>query len=227
MAKSKQRLQARELRKEGESIIVIAKNLGISKSTISSWCRDIVLSEKQILKLLNNKSLGLKKAQLKGALVQKTRRLARIEECVREGYKKFENFTLDQFFVAGLALYLAEGRKTQRVVFTNSDPRIIKFMLKWFKEFFKISSDQISFYVYINEIHRNREKIVVDYWSNYLKVPLSNFKRVTFIKSVQKKVYENHDSHYGTLHFEVLKSSDLLYRIKGLIEGLLQHKMLA
>lgn len=227
MAKSKLRLRARELRQEGESIIVIAKTLGISKGTVSKWCRDIVLSEEQILKLLNNKSLGLKKAQLKGALVQKTRRLIRIEEYIREGYKKFEKFTSDQFFIAGLALYLAEGRKTLRVVFTNSDPRIIKFMLKWFKEFFKISSDQISFYVYINEIHRNREKVVVDYWSNYLKVPLPYFKRVTFIKSVQKKVYENHDVHYGTLHFEVLKSSDLLYRIKGLIEGLLQHKMLA
>ncbi len=177
--------------------------------------------------MLNNKTLGLKRAQLKGALVQKTRRLARIEEYIREGCKKFEKFNDDQFFVAGLALYLAEGRKTQRVVFTNSDPRIIKFMLRWFKKFFKISSDQISFYVYINEIHRNREKIVVDYWSNYLRVLLSHFKRVTFIKSVQKKIYENHNTHYGTLHFEVLKSSDLLYRIKGLIEGLLQHRMLA
>ena len=181
----------------------------------------------QIAKLLNNKFLGLKRAQLKGALFQKTRRLARIEEYIREGSKKFEKFNDDQFFVAGLALYLAEGRKTQRVVFTNSDPRIIKFMLRWFKKFFKISSDQISFYVYINEIHRNREKIVVDYWSNYLRVLLSHFKRVTFIKSVQKKIYENHNTHYGTLHFEVLKSSDLLYRIKGLIEGLLQHRMLA
>ena len=224
MAKSKLRLEARELRQKGESIIIIAKKLGISKGTVSKWCRDIVLSEEQILKLLNNKSLGLKRAQLKGALVQKTRRLARVEEYIREGCKKFERFTPDQFFVAGLALYLAEGRKTLRVVFTNSDPRIIKFMLKWFEKFFEISSDRISFYVYINEIHRNREKIVIDYWSNYLKVPLSHFKRVTFIKSVQKKVYANHNSHYGTLHFEVLKSSDLLYRIKGLFEGLLQHK---
>ena len=226
MAKSKQRLRARELRKEGESIIVIAKNLEISKSTISAWCRDIVLSEEQVLRLLNNKVLGLRKGQLKGALVQKMRRLARIEGYAQEGYKKFENFTSDQFFVAGLALYLAEGRKTQRVVFTNSDPRVIKFMLKWFKEFFKISSDRISFYVYINEIHKYREKIVVDYWSDYLKVSLPHFKRVTFIKSIQKKVYENHNTHYGTLHCEVLKSKDLLYRIWGLIEGLLQHRML-
>jgi len=89
MAKSKLKLEARELREKGESIIIISKKLGISKSTVSKWCRDIVLSEEQILKLLNNKSLGLKKAQLKGALVQKTRRLARIEEYVLEGCKKF------------------------------------------------------------------------------------------------------------------------------------------
>ncbi len=35
MAKSKLRLRARELRQKGESIIVIAKNLGISKGTVS------------------------------------------------------------------------------------------------------------------------------------------------------------------------------------------------
>lgn len=222
MAKSKLRLRARELRKKGESIIVIAKNLGIAKSTVSKWCIDITLSEEQTLKLLNNKFLGLRKAQLKGALVQKTKRLIRIEEYIREGYKKFENLTPDQFFIAGLALYLAEGRKTQRVVFTNSNPKIIKFMVRWFREFFKISSNQIAFYVYINQIHRNREKVVVDYWSSYLGIPLARFKRVTFIKSIQKKVYENHNTHYGTLHCEVLKSKDLLYRICGLFEGLLQ-----
>jgi transcriptional regulator with XRE-family HTH domain len=226
MAKSKLRLRARELRQKGESIIVIAKNLGISKGTVSLWCRDMVLSEEQIVRLLNNKSVGLKKAQLKGALVQKTKRLAKIEKYIREGYRKFEKFTPDQFFVGGLALYLAEGRKNQRVVFTNSNPRIIKFMLQWFRTFFKIYSDQLTFYVHINEIHKHREATVVDYWSNYLEVPLSRFKRVIFIKSIQKKVYENHNTHYGTLHCEVLKSKDLLYKINGLLEGLLQHRML-
>jgi len=49
MAKSILRLKARELRQEGESIIVIAKKLSISKGTISKWCRDMVLSEEQLL----------------------------------------------------------------------------------------------------------------------------------------------------------------------------------
>jgi len=95
-------------------------------------------------------------------------------------------------------------------------------MLRWFGEFFSIYMDQMAFYVYINEIHRGREIKVLNYWSQYLGVPLHNFKPVTYIKSVQKKIYENHDTHYGTLHFEVLKSRDLLYRIWGLIDGLLQ-----
>ncbi len=225
MAKSELRLKARQLREGGESIIVIARNLELPKSTISKWCRDIVLSEGQILRLLNNKLLGLKRAQLKGALVQKERRLARIERYRQEGYKRFENLSPNLFFVAGLALYLAEGRKTQRVVFTNSDPRIIKFMLAWFKMFFQISPVSISFYVYINKIHKYREQKVISYWSDYLDVPISRFKRMTFIKTVQKKIYKNHDVHYGTLHCEVLKSGDLLYKIQGLLEGLLHSKL--
>lgn len=221
MAKSLLRLEARRLRQAGESIIVISKNLDLPKSTISKWCRDITLSVEQTSRLLSNKILGLKKAQLLGALVQKNRRLARIEKYIQEGHDKFKNISKDQLFVAGLALYLGEGRKSQRTVFTNSDPRIIKFMLGWFKEFFNIFNNQITFYVYLNEIHRDRENFVLSYWSNYLNVPMSRFKKVTFIKSVQKKIYENHNVHYGTLHCEVLKSGDLLYRIMGLIEGLI------
>ena len=48
MAKSKQMLQARQLRKEGESIKVIAKKLSVSVSSVSVWCRDIELSKEQI-----------------------------------------------------------------------------------------------------------------------------------------------------------------------------------
>jgi len=51
MAKSKERNRAIELRKKGESIKVIAKKIGVSKSSTSIWCRDIILSPMQIQKL--------------------------------------------------------------------------------------------------------------------------------------------------------------------------------
>lgn len=51
MAKFKEKIQARELRRNGESIGGIGRKLGVAKSTVSLWCSDIGLSEEQIRKL--------------------------------------------------------------------------------------------------------------------------------------------------------------------------------
>lgn len=227
MAKSLLKIEARKLRKEGISIRDIAKNLNISKSTVSLWCADIILTEEQIKNLLQLKSNAIKAYQLNGAFSNRKKKLDKIESYKKEGLAKFKNISNKEFFMAGLALYIAEGRKNRRVTFTNSDPRIIKFMLKWFETFFNKSFEEISFYIYINESHKERGVVVKSYWVNYLNVPASQFRKLVFIKSKHKKIYENHNNHFGTLHCEVLKSSDLLYKINGLTEALLQSTALA
>ncbi|MCS7263556.1 MAG: helix-turn-helix domain-containing protein [Armatimonadetes bacterium] len=47
MAKLAERQQARLLRKQGWSIKTIAKNLGVSRSSVSLWVRDIALTVEQ------------------------------------------------------------------------------------------------------------------------------------------------------------------------------------
>lgn len=44
MAKTKEFNIARSLREDGVSIRDIAKRLSVSKSTVSGWCKDIVLT---------------------------------------------------------------------------------------------------------------------------------------------------------------------------------------
>lgn len=226
MAKSKQRLQARELRRQGMSIIKIAATVKIAKSTVSVWCRDIELTERQKLILLSSKEDGLKRGQLIGAEIQKRRRVDKIERYRQEGAGQLTNLTFGECFIAGLALYLAEGSKKRRgIVFTNSDPLIIKFMMGWFVKYFQIPTENLTFYLIINEIHIPREQIVKDYWVNYLNISESQFRKTTFVITKQKKIYENYDRYYGTIHFKILKSTDLLYRIEGLINGLFQSDM--
>ena len=226
MAKSEQRLKARKLRKEGLSIIKIAALLKIAKSSISLWCRDIELTEAQKLALIASKEDGLKRGQLMGAESQKKRRLDKIEQYRLEGINRLSNLSLEQYFSSGLTLYLAEGSKERRIIFTNSDPRIVKFMMNWFKTFFKIKTENFTFYLIINEIHKPREEIVKNYWSNYLNISLMQFRKTSFVKNKQKKIYENYDRYYGTVHFQILKSTELSYRIRGLLAGLFEAKLI-
>src|SRR3989344_8024212 len=128
MAKSKQKLEARRLRYRGLSIIKISDIIKVAKSTVSLWCRDIELTEKQKLTLLTSRENGLKRGQLIGAEMQKNKRLEKISKYRQEGINRLKNLTSRESFVAGLALYLAEGSKNSKgVIFTNSDPSIIKF----------------------------------------------------------------------------------------------------
>src|SRR3990167_9063689 len=67
MAKYDKRIKARAMRKNGISIIVIARRLAVSKSSVSLWCRDIILTEEQSKKLVKNKGVSLTTGQRMGA----------------------------------------------------------------------------------------------------------------------------------------------------------------
>lgn len=58
MAKSIQKMEARQMRKNGKSIKEIAIKLQVSKSSASVWCSDIILSSKQINDLNKKMVIG-------------------------------------------------------------------------------------------------------------------------------------------------------------------------
>lgn len=221
MAKPQLRIKARELRSKGESVIVIAKQLGVSKSTVSYWVRDIILSIKQLEKLRNSQLKGAERGRLKGALKQKRQRLKLIETSKKNGLKSIGKLSKKEFLISGIALYWAEGTKKRQIVqIVNSDPNMIIFMIRWLKTFFNINYDDLVARVGINYIHKEREDVVIKYWSKKTGIPLSRFKKTSFKKVKNKKYYKNFDQHFGTLDIRVLKSSRFSYKINGLIYGL-------
>jgi transcriptional regulator with XRE-family HTH domain len=221
MAKFDLKIKARKLRKKGVSVNKIAKKLDISKSTASLWVRDIVLSVNQLEKLRKSSIKGGELGRLKGALVQKERRLKLIEENRRFGLQELSNLTEREFFAAGIALYWAEGtKKGQEISFCNSDPEMMKFFIAWITMLFPVKKEEIYFRVAVNELHEKREQAIREYWSKELKIPLDQFRKTTFKKVKNKKVYENFNDHYGTLLAKIRQPSRFYYKILGLIEGL-------
>lgn len=95
-------------------------------------------------------------------------------------------------------------------------------MVNWLDKCFGISKDRLYCAVGINEIHKNREEIVKQYWSKTTGISLNQFKKTSFKKVRNKKIYDNFDTHYGTLTVKVTKPAQLHYDVLGLIEGLYQ-----
>lgn len=221
MAKSKERIKARELRTQGVSVKEIAKILSVSKSTASLWVRDIILSLEQLEKLRQKLIKGGEKGRLLGALKQKNDRLIRIEKGKEKGRLTFSLLTQQELLASGVALYWAEGtKKSREVAFCNSDPKLVQFMLHWLKKCFDISIERLYCSVGINEIHRKREELVKQYWSKITGIPLSQFNKTSFKKVNNKKIFANFNEHFGTLTVKVTKPAQLYYDIMGLIEGL-------
>lgn len=221
MAKSLLRLKARKLRQRGISVKKIAQYLGISKSTTSVWVRDIVLSVEQLESLRRSSLLGAERGRLKNALMQKEKWQKHMEKARQSGIVTIGNLTNKEFLITGLALYWAEGcKKTRKVEFCNSDPTMIRLLICWLQKYFDILSEDIRCVVGINEMHMKREGHVKEYWSKISGIPLSQFRKTSFKRVTNKKIYDNFNDHYGTLSVHVVKPARFYGKIMGLIDGL-------
>jgi len=221
MAKSEERNSAVKLRQEGYSIKDIANKLRLSKSTVSVWCRGIELSQVQIQRLHDSMVKGSYVGRIKGSKIQHEKRMMRIEEAEKWSANKISKLSERDLLLALIGLYWGEGSKKNRVLFiNNSDPVMIKFIIKGFKKLFNIDNNRFILAVGLNVVHRQREKEIINYWSKITGMPLTQFRKTIFIKTKNKKNYNNFLNHYGTLRINVSKSIDIYYKMIALIKTL-------
>jgi|SRR3989344_6812246 len=222
MARFKEKIKAIELRKKGSSIGEIARKIDVSKSVVSLWCRNIALTKKQIDNLHHKMMSGSYKGRM--IYLEKVRR-ERKEESLKlfnEGLNEIGKMSKRDIFISGVALYWAEGTKAlsnEQTAFSNSSPKMIIFILEWFKEICGVSKDRFVIQIRINKIHKNRVKEVEQYWSQLTKLPMIQFTKTILINTVAKKVYTSND-YYGTVRITVRKGTQLRRKIIGWIEGL-------
>lgn len=205
-----EKLLAIKLRKKGRSYKEIRSIIKVSKGTLSLWLRDVLLSEQQkhrlyvTLKQQNVYRLAKNKQKIKVDLTKK------IVDASMSEFKKLSN---NPVFISGLMLYWAEGDKAEThevVKLSNSDPSMIKFMMRWFREICKVPEDKFRIALHIHTLHC-RENIE-QYWSEITKIPLSQFHK-TWIKPTTLKHRKN-PLYNGTCSIRIC-NKNLFRKIKG------------
>lgn len=221
MAKPQLRLQARGLRLSGLGIKAIAHKLGVSISTSSLWCRDVALSPQQIQALQEQaRSPYFGK---RGLYIQKQKRLKeeKIKHFFQMGIADVAVLTPRELFIAGIALYWAEGFKKDSLMgFSNSDPEMVRFMIRWLREACGIGQERLRFRLALNESYKNKASSIQLYWQTFLGVGGRQFQKTFFQKVKWQKKYDNPDTYHGVLRIRVSRSIDLLRKMHGQIEGL-------
>jgi hypothetical protein len=221
MAKSDQKIKARQLRSTGESIKVIAKKLSVSSSTVSSWCKDVKLSPAQIKELERRAHDPKYGKRLENSLKQQRQRIEKTEILTKEGIVEIGILSKREMFLSGVCLYWAEGYKKDSLAgFCNSVPDMVKFFLTWLKECFGYKNEDISLRVGVNEGFRKRTEIIENFWSSLTGIPRTQFQKPFYQRVKWKKKYDNEENYHGVLRVRVRKSTDFLRKIKGCIEGL-------
>lgn len=191
--KLEEKLKAQDLRRQGLSYGEILQQIDVSKDTLSRWCRDIELTEVQKRRLLENKSLGQRKGSLIAADNKRRRRLERIQEIYKEAKLEIGRLNERDRFIAGLMLYAGEGEKGDRgtIGFANSDPKLIKFMVKWFEDFCNVSLSRFRGAIWLHEGHD--ESNAKQFWSETTGISLSQFHKTYIAKNKigSKKIRKN------------------------------------
>ena len=215
--KAKERRKARELRHHGLSVGHIAELIRCSKSSVSKWVRDISLTTEQIEKLKSNQDKGRAKAASHPNSAKQVWQRIRdniIESSANEISLNCNSYTLK---IAGSMLYWAEGYKSSRnmISFTNSDPVMIRLMMKFFREICKVPEPKFRGCVHIHP-HLDGGK-AMRFWSKEAGIPLKQFHK---LQTAVSKASKNKKDTLPLGTFKIIISDVRLQsKVKGWIKG--------
>jgi hypothetical protein len=212
--------RAKIMRENGSSLGDIVRILGVKKSTISFWCKDIILSEAAIEKI----KIKGKENSVRGLLrYSETQRKERIQRSIlqrKEGVSILGSLSERDILMIGLGLYWGEGYKYENgeLGFTNSNPEMIRFYFKWLG-LWHIRKNSLIFRLTLNEFFRNEENNIKSFWINFLEIKKEQFSQTTFIQTNLKKAsLKNIEKYKGILRVKVRRGTALRNNILGAIE---------
>lgn len=222
--KFEEKQRAIELRKKGFSYSEILKQVTVSKDTLSRWCKDVPLTKKQEARLLKNKVLGQRKGSLVAASNKRKARILRTRDIFLLAKTDLGRLNKRDRFITGISLYAGEGTKADREsAFANSDPKIIKFMMRWFEEFCKVPSSKFRGALWLHE--GLDENIAKRFWSTLTGIPSQQFHKTYIAKNkgnsrkIRKNIHE-----YGVFAIK-FSDSTKQRQIIGWISALLGGKI--
>jgi transcriptional regulator with XRE-family HTH domain len=204
--------KALNLRKKGESYKDIVEALGVSKSTLSLWFKNVewskeikerlidesrVNSRKRLEKLNNKRSIKLEKYY---------------QQAEQEAKKEFQSLKNDKLFLTAISLYWGEGDRSFKngiVRISNVDPVMLRVFRGFLLLICKIKTDKIRagllLYPDLNE------KECVRFWSEKINIASDLFFKSTVIQRKEKKRKVSNGVCIVSVHNKFMKKKVLTW----------------
>lgn len=201
------------LRRQGFSYQEILKIIPVGKGTISRWCRNIPLTKEQKERLREKKRNTPLIRRLRESRIQSKKEA---KSWAREKIKYLTNCDRETLLlISGILLYWAEGaRREKDVEFTNTDPKMIKLMMEFFRKILEVPESKFKILVRISE-NGNIEK-AEDFWLKITGLKKENLRTPELLKSnPNSKTLQKHP--YGMCRI-VINNISLLRKMLALIQ---------
>lgn len=203
------------MRLEGASVREIEQALGVSRSSVSRWVRDIDLTPEQRAQLIVRMRLG--------PIVSGERKAAKARE-VRRGHQEIGRRLArerDESYVAGCMLYWAEGSRARNSVeLTNSDPDLVAHFVAFLGRHFDVRPSRIKLTCNLFADHEARQHEIENFWLERLGLTRSSLRASAvnrYSKYSQKK--RTNKLPYGTARVTV-NDTRIVQMIYGSIQEL-------
>ena len=179
---------ARDLRAQNLTLQAIADQLGVSKSSVSLWVRDVPFTP-------SKRQYGPNRPNR-----LHDEKLAQIAALDAAGIDRIGLLSDDAFLAAGIALYAGEGGKTDgEVRFANTDPAMMSFFCAWLRRFFAIDEVRLRVRVYLHEgLDLDAAQ---QFWSDVTGVPLGQFGKAYRAKADPSIRHNKHEHGCGYVSY--------------------------
>lgn len=184
--KKEEAIRLRE--KEGFSIGSIEKKLGIPRSTLSGWFKNITLTKQQKKILEKNWRAGMIEGRKKAVIWHNQQKANRLNLASEQAANTLSQIDLADKKITDLALamlYLGEGFKTGKTGIGNSDTLILKFFLEVLENNYGVDRKMVRCELHLRADQDDRR--MKEFWSTELKVPIERFTKTSFDKRTEGK----------------------------------------
>jgi hypothetical protein len=210
------RAKARELREQGLAYHRIVAELGVSKSSVSLWVRD--LPRPEWLSYEEGRKRSAEGSRRYWA-AERPAREARREAVRAAAADEIGTLTNREILIAGAIAYWCEGAKSkpprhcEKVDFINSDPGLVRFFLS-FLYAAGVDFARVGFRVYI---HETADVAAAEqFWLTVTGADPAQFRKAVLKTHNPRTVRKNvGDDYHGCLRIDVKQSADLYRRIEG------------
>lgn len=201
---------------------MINANLGISKSTLSTWFKNMPFSpNKAVLKRIQF-------GPIKSAEISHNKKVREIEKMKKVGIEEIGVLSKRDIWLLGLGLYLGEGSKSHEIIrIINSNPEIINLAIKWFKKICGLSQQNITIALHLYP--DSDIKKCVRFWKRVTGLKQTNFRKTQIDNRTNKSYIKLGKLPFGTAHITIVSNGNpnngtKLYRkISGWMAGALSQ----